>query len=315
MHSILILADIEGSTGCRSRADSQLFNDGWVNACVQMTQDLNAVISALKTHNSVGRIRVKDFHRTGFNIFADLLDKRAELSQGYDSDPVIGIGDCRGFDLLFMVGLHAASGTEGFLPHTLTSKFEAIKFHHRPVTEAELFSASVASSGIKPVFFSGCPQACIQAKAAIPWLKTVEIDKNEPANPEKQRQKLAQKALEAIRCAHTEAKVFDCKGSGQLEITLREDVAKKIARRWKLELIQNQAVFSVENLNDAYQRLIELAYLTPFWAKNLAWGLRFFNLWGRLCHFWALKRRGSLQSAFVIDEVDADRGCERNQRH
>lgn len=293
--SLLIIADIEGSTGCLSRSDAQLFNDGWVRACVELTNDLNAIAAKLFDSGLVKRIRVKDFHRSGFNIFADRLDARVELSQGYEAAPVIGIGDCSGFDLLFLVGLHAASGSEGFLPHTLTSRFAAIKFNDRLLTEAELFAASVAGFGLKPAFFSGEETACRQVLKVMPWLKTSSVEKPLSEPVEFLRSKMQQQAILALKA--DQARLFAGNEAGKIEISFREGAtaAARIARLWQLEQQHEKIVFAVDNLNQAYLRLIEIAYLTPFWAKRLRPGLKLFNLWGRLAHFWAKRRRNKLK--------------------
>ncbi len=289
--SILIIADIEGSSGCLNKADSQLFNDGWVRACIDLTLDLNAIIAAIKATGKVARVKVKDFHRTGFNIFADLLDSRAELSQGYQAEPVMGIGDCSGFDLLFLVGLHAASGTDGFLAHTLTSRFAELKADGRPLTEAELFAVSVAGYGLKPAFFSGCPQACRQAGDVMPWLTCVEVPKNDCESRERVRDKLYAGAVKALN--EETPQIFSPPGMVNVELKMRDGAraAEKLAKLWKLQVSDDKLKFSAENLQEVYRVLINLAYLTPFWRKNLNAGLGFFNFWGRITHLWARFRR------------------------
>ena len=73
-----------------------------------------------------------------------------------DPDP----GDADG---LMMLGMHAASGTGGFLAHTLTSRLASLEVNGRPLAEIELFAASLAPHNIPVIFFSGCPVACAQA--------------------------------------------------------------------------------------------------------------------------------------------------------
>ncbi|MFZ5952155.1 MAG: M55 family metallopeptidase [Candidatus Rifleibacteriota bacterium] len=289
--SVLIIADIEGSSGCLNKSDSQLFNDGWVRACVDLTLDLNAIISAIFSSGKVSRVRVKDFHRTGFNIFADLLDSRAELSQGYQSEPVMGIGECSGFDLLFLVGLHAASGTDGFLAHTLTSRFAELKADGCPLTEAELFAVSVAGHGLKPAFFSGCPEACRQVRQVMPGLTFVEVSKNNGESREMVRQKLSAGAVKAV--TEEAPQIFAPQGMVNVEIKMRDGAraAEKLAKLWQLQAFDDRLTFTAGNLEEVYRVLIKLAYLTPFWSRNLNAGLRIFNLWGRLTHLWARFRR------------------------
>lgn len=112
-----------------------------------------------------------------------------------------GLGDPTDADAVMMIGMHAASGTPGFLPHTLTSRLASVRVNGRPLAEVELFSASLAPFGIRPIFFSGCPVACAQARERIPGIHTVAIDKKVP--PESLdtmgwRRKLARRAVGAL---------------------------------------------------------------------------------------------------------------------
>jgi len=44
---VLIIADIEGSSGCPDYAASAFMIPGWTYACLEMTRDVNAVTTAL----------------------------------------------------------------------------------------------------------------------------------------------------------------------------------------------------------------------------------------------------------------------------
>ncbi|MFH2058819.1 MAG: M55 family metallopeptidase [Pseudomonadota bacterium] len=79
---ILILADIEGSSACNDYESTKFLGKGWPKACRGMTRDVNAVVEAL-FNGGVEKIIVKDFHRTGYNLFQSGIDKRATLISGY----------------------------------------------------------------------------------------------------------------------------------------------------------------------------------------------------------------------------------------
>lgn len=300
MTKILILADIEGSTACLKREDAQLFNDGWVDACVGLTRDLNEICSSL-LQSGATHIRIKDFHRTGYNIFKELLIDGVELDQGYKSGPVIGIGDVRGYDLLMMVGLHAASGTPGFLPHTLTSKLSEIEVNEHPLCEAELFASSVADYGLRPAFFSGCQEACSQAAWVIPGLFICEVEKPLSKPAVEIRKKLAAIAAEALTTfkrspdrlplPHRPAGPFDAR------ITMRDgaEVAEKMRKRWKLKGSSDIIEFSAPDMNALYWQLIRIAYLTPAICRSLEFSLRAANLVGKIAHLWARRRLNKLK--------------------
>lgn len=297
MTSVFIIADIEGSTGCLKREDSQLFNDGWVKACVELSRDIDHIGRQL-LNSGIRKVRVKDFHRTGYNLFRELIDEGIELDQGFKTGPVAGIGEVKGFDYLLMVGMHAASGTDGFLPHTLTSKFASIEVNGRPMTEAELFASSMAPAGVAPAFFSGCPQACLQASKAIKNLQTFAIEKPLVDSPAKIREKLSTAAISSI--SSTSDRLYIPEGPFNTTIKMRdgEKQAQKLRQCWKIEGNGNELRFSSPSIHILYWQLIRLAYLTPFSEKYLNTSLMTANLAGRLAHYWAryrAKRLGLFQ--------------------
>ncbi|MFZ0612130.1 MAG: M55 family metallopeptidase, partial [Desulfobacterales bacterium] len=173
--SVLIVADIEGSSGCWSKKASAFKTPEWVDACADMTRDVAAVVRAL-LDDGVRRVIVKDFHRTGYNILPELIDPRARVVQGYRKDPVPGIGDPGTAAAVLFTGMHAASGSGGFLAHTLTSRIRRLEVNGELVPEVYLFAGSLAPWGVRPVFFSGCPVACNQARDIIPAIGTYLID-------------------------------------------------------------------------------------------------------------------------------------------
>ncbi len=65
--NVLIISDIEGSSGCWSYSDSSLMTRGWRGACIGMTEDVGNVVAGL-FDAGVQRVSVHDFHRTGYNI-------------------------------------------------------------------------------------------------------------------------------------------------------------------------------------------------------------------------------------------------------
>ena len=136
--SILIIADIEGSSGCFSYEASTFLHEDWVNASVAMSKDVNAVAMAL-FDAGIEKVIVKDFHRTGYNILPEFIDPRVKLVFGYKRGPIPGIGDPEDTELLMMIGMHGSSGSGGFLAHTFTSRIAELKVNGRKISEAELF--------------------------------------------------------------------------------------------------------------------------------------------------------------------------------
>lgn len=286
---ILIIADIEGSSGCLDYGASSFMGRGWPKACREMSLDINAVVAAL-INARVEKIYVKDFHRTGYNLFPRMIDSKATLIQGYAKGPVPGIGNPTDATGLIMVGMHAPSGTKGFLPHTLTSRISRLMVNGKSMSEAQLFSASLAPFGIAPLFFSGCPEACDHVAAAIKDISCLAIDKfskKKPFDAVSWREKLA--TMSVLATERTNAQVYNPPGPFHAVVTMREGrkTARKLAVQWNFTQKGADLHLYAKNLQELYGMLINLAYLTPFTQKILPLGLPLYNRMGKLCRLWA----------------------------
>ena len=279
---ILILADLEGSSGCWNYTASSFLTDEWCQACLEMSRDVNAVVSAL-FEAGVKDITIKDFHRTGYNLFPELIDSRADIISGYRRGAIPGIGNHFDAQAVMFLGMHAASGSEGFLAHTMTSRIARLEVNHRLLAEIELFAASLAPWGIRPVFFSGCPVACQQAAAVIEEINCFPIDKSQgPPNFDSGtwRSELAQAAVRSLTNHKTTP--YEPLGPFYATVTMREGKgeAAKLARRWKLGQSGAQIRFHSANMDQLYLKLIQLCYLTPAIEKILPLALMIFNFQG-----------------------------------
>ncbi len=285
---ILIIADIEGSSGCWNYRASSFLTREWGRACVEMTRDVNAVVQTLFSCG-VEHIRIKDFHRTGYNLLPERIDSRAEIIQGYQDGPVPGIGDPGMSEAIFFLGMHAASGTDGFLGHTLTSRIARLEVNAKPLAEIELFSSALAPFGLKPLFFSGCPVACEQAAATIENIAVYPIDKTmgrQQFDVEMWRSGLAKAALAALENALVDP--YRPVGPFRALVKMRdgEAVAQKIANRWQLDRRQDEILFNVNDMRELFMLLIRICYLTPLVEKTMPFGLAAYNLWGRFGLAW-----------------------------
>jgi len=285
---ILIIADIEGSSGCWSRRGSVFVTREWAQACVAMSRDVNAVVQAL-FDDGVDVIRVQDFHRTGYNLLPELIDSRAEVLQGYRPGPVPGIGDPGDAEAVMFLGMHAASGTDGFLAHTLTSRIADLEMNDKPLAEIQLFAASLAPFGLKPIFFSGCPTACRQAREHIEGLTVYPIDKSvKPPlfDASGWRRGLQQAAVGAL--SNTQTALYEPAGPIHVTAKLRTGSieAVKIARRWGLTCRGGRIVIDALDIHEVYLHLIRVCYLTPATETILPIGLGLYRLWGRLGLAW-----------------------------
>jgi len=289
---VLIVADIEGSSGCWSRRAASFMTPVWARACLEMSRDVAAVVAAL-LQAGVRRIVVKDFHGSGYNLLPECIDRRATVVSGYRRGPVPGIGAVDGIQAALFVGLHAAAGTGGFLAHTLSSRLRRLEVRGRPLPEVELFAGALAPFGIKPLFFSGDPTACRQATAAMPSLSTFGIDKRRPQSefdPAAWRSGLAAAAVAALD--NPAARPYRPKGPFAARIAVRggQAAARRLARRWHFPIRGDRLAIDAPDLPALYLQLVRLCYLTPAIETLLPLALGLFNLRGRLGLAWVRQR-------------------------
>ena len=283
-----MIADIEGSSGCWNHRASSFMTRDWARASVEMTRDVNVVVQAL-FNSGVEHIQIKDFHRTGYNLLPEKIDGRADVIQGYRNGPVPGVGDPGSAEGIYFIGMHAASGTNGFLAHTLTSGIEQLEVNGKPLSEVELFSSSLAPFGLKPLFFTGCPVACEQAVGAIENIAVYPIDKavgRQRFDVVSWRSGLAKAATAALENNLTDP--YRPAGPFQALVKMRdgEVVARKIANRWKLDRRKNEILINAGDMQELFMQLIRICYLTPLVEKMLPLSLAAYNLRGRFGLAW-----------------------------
>ena len=286
--NVLIVADIEGSSGCWSYEGSSFKTRPWAAACVQMSRDVDAVAQRL-LGCGVRQVTVKDFHRTGYNLLPELIDPRCRIVSGYRRGPVPGIGEPFGAEAALFLGLHAASGTSGFLAHTLTSRISRLLVNGKPLPEVALFAASVAPHDVRPIFFSGCPVACRQAEELIPAINTYSIDKSngpDGFDVHQWRQAMAGAAADSLQ--NRAAAPYDPTGPFSATVTLRdgEAAARRLAARWGMQCSGADILIRAESIHSLYRELIRLCYLTPLAERMLPVSLALFNLRGRMGLTW-----------------------------
>ena len=289
---ILIIADIEGSTGCWNYRASSFMTNEWARACVEMTRDVNAVVQAL-FQNGAEIVLVKDFHRTGYNLLPELIDSRADVVHGYRTGPVPGIGDPGETEAVMFLGMHAASGTDGFLAHTLTSRVQQLEINGAPLAEIQLFASSLGPWGLKPIFFSGCAVACKQASVVIEKIFVYPIDKSVGQNrfdAASWRSGLQQAAVEALENNLTAPYKPGGPLRAMVQMRTGEIAAQKIAKRWGLNCRGKQIIFDAPDMHELYMNLIRICYLTPAVVKMLPLCLFAYNLQGKIGLAWVRRQ-------------------------
>jgi D-aminopeptidase len=290
---LLIIADIEGSSGCWRYADGCFLSPTWPRACAAMTADVDAVVKAL-FDSGVQSVRVKDFHRTGYNLLRERLDPRATLVSGYHAGPVPGVGDPGVAQAVLFLGMHAASGSRAFLAHTLTARIGDLRVNGRRLTEVELFAAALAPHGLRPLFLSGSPTACTQARDRLPGIATHPIHKNGgPASLDTARWRRALATAAARSLTRPAApSPYTPQGPFKAAITFRDgpSAARRHAKPWGLRYRNATVFIEADTHAHLYTELVRLCYLSPLAQRTLPLSLWLFNLRGRLGLTWARRQ-------------------------
>ncbi len=294
---ILIIADIEGSTGCGSYEASSFNTSAWYDACIDMSLDINAVVTNL-FNNGAEKIYVKDFHRTGYNLLSELIDKRARVIHGYNEGPVPGIGNVYDAEAVMFIGMHASSGSDGFLAHTFTSRYSGITADGLRVSELQIFASSLFVYSLIPVFFSGCPVACTEALEKVHGINVFPVLKDESGfiDKEKCRKELASAAGESL--INNISAPYIMKPPFNIELRMRDGfkAAGIIAKRWSLQSSGSSVFFTASDFDDFYNRLIMITYFTPIIKLMIPAGLFLFNFYGRIgLSIVRFKRRGVIK--------------------
>lgn len=280
---ILIIADIEGSTGCADYEASSFNTSSWYDACIDMSLDINAVVLKL-FEKGAEKIYIRDFHRTGYNLLPELIDGRARIIHGYRQGPVPGIGDVYDAEAVMFIGMHASSGSGGFLAHTLTSKYSRIMVNGCRVSELQIFASSLYGLSLKPIFFSGCPAACMEAEESIKGINVYPVIKNESGYCDKikTRNELALAAAESL--GNTAVSPYLMPPPFVTELGMRDGakIAEKKGRGWKLDFNGDSITFAASDFDEFYNKLIIITYFTPLLEKFTPAALFLFNLYGRI---------------------------------
>jgi D-amino peptidase len=285
---VLIISDIEGSSQCSDYAATKVFGQGWPNACLGMTLDVNAVVTAL-FNAGVEKVYIKDFHRTGYNLFPSLIDPRARLVSGYEVGPIPGLGSPFDATGLMLLGMHAPSGTNGFLPHTLTSRIVRLEVNGHLLSEAELFAAVLSSWGLSPLFFSGCAVACAHAKKKIPGIQTFASPAVRSPDFKQHLKWRRDLGNQAVRSLAAGTAPFSLNGPFHADVTMRDGnrAARRIARNWGHSRKNNRIYFTADTIEALYLELIKAAFLTPVMTRFLPAALAIYRLIGRTGLKWA----------------------------
>jgi D-amino peptidase len=204
---VFIIADIEGAVGVSKRSQCYFMKPDFQYGRRCLTDDVNAVVKGA-IEAGADSIIVRDTHETGQNIIRENLHPGVEYISDQLARPFPILGDPSGADLVFLVASHARSGSPGgFFAHTFFGGFSEVRINGNPVGEAFIYAATLSEWRIPIGFNSGDTQAIRESLSVMPWLKTVEVPKEEEyySVPEAEeritvlRERLRTGAFEAVK--------------------------------------------------------------------------------------------------------------------
>jgi D-amino peptidase len=141
-----------------------------------LIDDINAVIDGLYA-GGADEVHVVDAHGSGNpepDVLSDQLDSRA--SQVLRDEPFrqyVDLTEPGIYDAVVVVGMHAKTGSNGFMSHTYTLGTE-ILLNGMSVTETELVAYSWGRAGV-PVIFASGDNRLGEDLRTMPWIEYVEV--------------------------------------------------------------------------------------------------------------------------------------------
>ncbi len=268
MH-IAVFADIEGSFGIWRMRQCRMGTAEWQYGRHCLTEDINQVVKGAFDAGA-DQVTVKDTHEIGFNCLINKLDPRVKYVGGHFIKPTF-YGDIEQYDMVLYVAIHAASGTENaFFPHTHYGVFSEMRLNGKPVCEMDIYGAYLGEFGIPVGFVSGEDIAIEQALLAMPWAKSVAVDKRKEAytSGEKSRiylqegrQKLRETAALAVH-EIKDMKPLVTPGPLHFEAEFRSlDLANRF-NTWGFKQKERTVAWDAENMLEGFEKLNKLTFFS-----------------------------------------------------
>jgi D-amino peptidase len=200
---VVITSDLEGVTGVDDyrmvvRANQDLYHQ----ACVNLTEDINAAVRGLK-RAGVDEILVIDGHGGGKppNILDDQLEGGARvIREGSPYDVFT-----QELDAGLMIGAHAMAGTrDGFMSHT-TSGMTSMVVHGQPIGETEKIGWLGEYHGVPQVMVTGDAALVREVAHFFPGIDAVAVKRAsgrafaESVNRAEASERIAEAAFRAVR--------------------------------------------------------------------------------------------------------------------
>lgn len=264
-----VFADIEGSFGIWRMRQCRMGTREWQYGRDCLTEDVNHVIQGA-FDGGAGEVTVKDTHATGFNCLINRLDKRAKYVGGHFIRPTL-FGNVSDYDIVLYVAIHAASGTaDAFFPHTHYGIFSEVKLNGKPVCEMDIYCAYLGEFGVPVGFVSGDDIAVKQALQALPWAKSVVVDKRKETYTSGQkslkyliegRKKLRETAAMAVRDA-SGMKPLVLPGPLHFEATFRNIGLANRFNTWGFKQSEAMVEWDAENMIEGFNKFNKLTFFS-----------------------------------------------------
>jgi D-amino peptidase len=265
-----IFADIEGSFGIWRMRQCRMGTREWQYGRACLTEDVNHVIRGA-FDGGAKKVTVKDTHEVGFNCLINKLDSRARYIGGHYSSPSL-FGKITDLDLVLYVAIHAASGTDGaFFPHTHYGIFSEVILNGKRACEMDIYGAYLGELGIPIGFVSGEDIAVKQALEALPWAKSVVVDKKKETYTSGEnsirylkegRALLQHTAQEAVKDA-SQMQPLVIPGPLHFEAVFRTRQLADKFNRWKFKQTDETVEWESENMIEGFDMLNKLTFIPP----------------------------------------------------
>ena len=168
---VLVRYDMEGLAGEDDwRMAAAWWPERYAAGQKLLADDVNAVVAGL-FDGGASTVDVWDQHGSGnpgFDLPPQLLDHRARQIGRADTPRV----EPGAYDAVAMVGMHAKTGSGGFMAHTGTFGIDMI-VNGRSITETEFAGYFWGDVGIPVIFVSGDDRLRDDLLPVMPWLEYV----------------------------------------------------------------------------------------------------------------------------------------------
>lgn len=216
---VLVMTDIEGVTGVTTFTQAENTEFGKR----MLMNDLKAVLNGIKAAGA--EAVVYDMHTDGRNVDVEQIDVPVVMGKPILSNLWRGVGG-KGFDGLFLIGLHTMQHTGALLAHSYLREYDAIYLNGLLVGEIGMEAALAGEQGVPLKFVSADDKGCEEGCALIDNLVTCAVKRSLTSDtavclPTSETEKLLfEAAYNAVKAA--DITPFKVKGPYEIKIVFSE---------------------------------------------------------------------------------------------